>query len=125
MRLGLRQQRSVPSRLPPRYRLLLAANLAFCVTGLFTTLPSWRMFESIPDPRYTLTDATGAAVRAEDWLPRDAYSFTPLTLASVARFACDRGSVAPPLSLDSGGRRFTITRDDDRCVSRELSNAGR
>jgi len=115
----------VPSRLPPRYRLLLAANLAFYIAGLFTNLPSWRMFESIPDPRYTLTDATGAAVRAENWLPRDAYSFNPLTLASVARFACDRGAVIAPLSLESGGRRFTITRDGDRCVSRELSDAGR
>lgn len=116
----------MPSRrLPPRYRLLLAANLAFCVAGLFTGLPSWRMFESIPDPRYTLTDAAGTAVRAEDWLPRDAYSFSPQTLANVARFVCEHGAAPAPLSLATGSRRFTITRDGDGCVSRELSDAGR
>jgi hypothetical protein len=111
--------------LPRRYRIVLAANLAFCIAGLFATLPSWRMFESIPDPRYVLTDADGAAVRAEDWLPRDAYAFSAPTLASVARFACERGAVRPPLSLSSGGRRFTIVRDGDRCVARELADEGR
>jgi hypothetical protein len=109
--------------LPPRYRIVLAANLAFCVVGVFVALPSWRMFESVPDPRYTLTDANGAAVRAEDWLPRDAYAFSAVTLAAVARFACERNVVRPPLFLSSEGRRFTIVREGDRCVSRELADA--
>ena len=99
--------------------------LAFCVAGLFTNLPSWRMFESIPDPRYVLTDAAGAAVRAEDWLPRDAYAFSPATLASAARFACERGAARAPLSLSSGARHFTIERDGGRCVVRELGDASR
>jgi len=111
--------------LPTRYRIVLAANLAFCVAGLFVGLPSWRMFESVPDPRYTLTDASGAAVRAEDWLPRDAYAFSPLTLAWVACFVCERSDVPAPMLLSSGGRSFTIVREGDRCVSRELGDAGR
>jgi hypothetical protein len=106
--------------------VVLAANLAFCVMGLFVpVLPSWRMFESVPDPRYSLTDATGAAVRAEAWLPRDAYLLRPEMLARVALFACERGAVAPPLALASGGRRFVIDRTDAGCTSRELPDAGR
>jgi hypothetical protein len=83
------------------------------------------MFESIPDPRYVLTDATGATVRAEDWLPADAYAFNPSTLASVARFACERGAVRAPLFLSSEGRNFTIARDGDRCSIREPGDASR
>ena len=116
---------SNPRLLPPRYRIVLAANVLFCLAGVFTALPSWRMFESIPDPRYALTDASGASVRVEDWLPRDAYALSPRTLVSVARFACERDDVRPPLFLSTDGRSFAIERYGDRCLSRELGDAGR
>lgn len=117
----------VPARsaLPWGYRIVLAANLAFCTAGLVVpTLPSWRMFEAIPDPRYALTDATGAPVRAEDFLPRDAYSFRAETLVRVARFVCERALAPAPLVLEAGGRRVRIERDGDGCASRELGDAG-
>jgi hypothetical protein len=112
--------------LPRGYRILLACNLAFCVAGLvFTTVPSWRMFESIPDPRHELVDATGAAIRVAEYLPHDAYSFRPDTLIKVALFLCERDTVPPPLSLSVGNRRVRIERAAAGCVSREVDDAGR
>ena len=104
--------------------VVLAANLAFCAAGLFVpALPSWRMFEHVPDPRYELVDAAGRRVRVEDYLPRDAYSFRPETLLAVARFVCERGDAPAPYTLAAGGRRFRIKRAGGRCVGRERSGA--
>jgi hypothetical protein len=114
------------STLPRGHRFLLAANLAFCLTGLVVTeLPSWRMFERVPDPRHVMTDAAGRRLRAEDYMPRDAYSFRAETLVKVAVFACQRGDVTPPIDLEvADGRRFRIERDGDRCVSEAQTDAG-
>jgi hypothetical protein len=112
--------------LPRGHRILLAANLAFCVAGLvLTQLPSWRMFEAIPDPRHVITDAAGKRIRGEDYLPRDAYLFRPVTLAKIAIFACERGDATPPITIETGDRRFHVERRDDRCVSPELPDASR
>jgi hypothetical protein len=112
--------------LPRGYRILLACNLAFCVVGLFVKeLPSWRMFESIPDPRHELLDATGAPVHVVDYLPHDAYSFRPDTLIKVGMFVCEQGAAPPPLSLSVGDQRVRIERGESGCVSRELDDAGR
>jgi hypothetical protein len=112
--------------LPGSYRIVLAANLVFCVAGLvFTSVPSWRMFEAIPDPRHELLDATGAPVRVVDYLPHDAYSFRPDTLLKVALFVCERDAAPAPLSLAVGTRRVRIERAEGGCVSRELGDAGR
>ena len=118
----------VPTRiaLPWPYRILLAGNLAFCMAGLvFTKLPSWRMFEAIPDPRYVMTDATGRSVRVEDYLPHDAYSFRAQTLVNVALFVCERGAAPAPLALTVGEQRFRIKRVGKRCVSRVRAHARR
>ena len=125
--LGCGTTASVPTwtALPRGYQIVLAANLAFCVTGLVVRqLPSWRMFESIPDPRHVMTDGAGRALRAEDYMPRDAYSFRQETLVNIAIFACQRGDVTPPITLQAGDRRFRIERDGERCVSREQPDAG-
>ena len=125
---GFGSNAPVPSwtALPKGYRILLAANLAFCVAGLFvTTLPSWRMFESIPDPRYVMTDAHGAAVRVEDFMPHDAYSVRVETIVKVAVFICERGLATAPLTVSAGDRRVRIERDGGRCVSREQDLASR
>jgi hypothetical protein len=104
---------------------VLAANLAFCVAGLvLTKLPSWRMFESIPDPRHVLVDADGRRFRAEDYMPRDAYLFRPETLVRIAIFLCERGDATPPVVLEAGERRFRIERDGPRCVGHEQADAG-
>jgi len=117
-----RMRRPMPLRWT--HVVILTGNLAFCVTGLFVpALPSWRMFEHVPDPRYELVDAGGKPYRVEDYLPRDAYNFRPETLASVARFICEREPVRAPLTLSAGRRRFGIERADGSCVVREQIGA--
>ena|SRR5688572_18178864 len=107
------------------HKIILAANFAFCVTGLFVpTLPSWRMFDRIPDPRYELVDAAGRRHRVEDYMPRDAYGFRPDTLVAVARFICDRERAQAPFALAVGERRFVIERNETGCHSREQGGAG-
>jgi hypothetical protein len=104
---------------------VLAANLAFCTAGLvLTRLPSWRMFESIPDPRHVITDAAGMRFRAEDYMPRDAYSFRSETVVKIAVFACERGDATPPITIEVGGQQFRVEREGARCASREVADAG-
>ncbi len=91
------------------FRALLWLDVAWCAASLaLPGLPGWKMFADGAAPAYSVTDAHGAAVRLDTWLPRHARLGDVRAVADVARWGCARGLVAAPLVVVFGARRAVV-----------------